>query len=334
MGGGGGRNGTVRQYVRSKVPRLMWTTELHCSFLQAIEFLGGQDKATPKLILQIMGVKGLTISHVKSHLQMYRCSRLASLSTGRREMQPQLQRKHSCAADEQGPKEFLCPPLKRTRMGTEATYKGMQGSQGVSEMRATGTQYCIDDYMQAMAMERRIKEEGLRWQRDAAAAAAADSVAASNVQTVGCLMQESGPFKIGSWEDCQYSPFKVETPVFTSDDPNNFRHLPQIIKPPEVHHLGPTLKLECSKLENNSVFLQARDQPEEPPEKCSLSLSLGTDPKFAAAVASSPSEGSCILSSSSSSARRSFSDCSENSGCFVAPGVTVNLELSMSICGS
>jgi hypothetical protein len=28
-------------------------------------------------------------------------------------MEAQLQRKHSCAADEQGPKDFLCPPLKR-----------------------------------------------------------------------------------------------------------------------------------------------------------------------------------------------------------------------------
>ncbi|KAL5216775.1 hypothetical protein ABZP36_008176 [Zizania latifolia] len=290
--GSGGRNGLVRQYVRSQVPRLRWTAELHCSFVQAIEFLGGQDKATPKLILALMGVKGLTISHVKSHLQMYRCSRPGSLGTGRREMQPQLQRKHSCAADEQGPKEFLCPPLKRARMGTEATHNGMQGSQGIREMRTTGTQYCVDDYMKAMAMERRIKEEGLRWQMDAAAAAAdgGGAAAASNLQTVGCLSQESDPFKI--------------------------------IKP-EVNHLGPTVKLECSKLES-SGFLQARGQPEEPPEKCSLSLSLGP------AVASSPpSESSCVLSSSSS---RSFSDCCRNSGCSVAPGV--NLELSMSICGS
>ncbi|KAF0893401.1 hypothetical protein E2562_024215 [Oryza meyeriana var. granulata] len=299
MGSGGGRNGAVRQYIRSKVPRLRWTAELHCSFVQAIEFLGGQDKATPKLILQLMGVKGLTISHVKSHLQMYRCSRLASHGTGRRsETQAQLQRKHSCAADEQVPKEFLCPPLKRTRMGTEATYKGMQGSQGISEMRTTGTQYCIDDYMQAMAMERRIKEEGLRWQRDAAAADG--GAAASNLQTVGCSVQESGPFKI--------------------------------IKP-EVHHLGPMVKLQSSKLESSgfissSIGTAATDQPEEPPEKCSLSLSLGPDPICMPAIASSPSESSCILSSSS----RSFSDCSGNSGCLVAP--VVNLELSMSICGS
>ncbi|KAK9117988.1 hypothetical protein Scep_016081 [Stephania cephalantha] len=38
-----GRNGSVRQYVRSKVPRLRWTPELHHCFVHAIERLGGQD---------------------------------------------------------------------------------------------------------------------------------------------------------------------------------------------------------------------------------------------------------------------------------------------------
>ncbi|RLN12610.1 hypothetical protein C2845_PM09G15410 [Panicum miliaceum] len=73
---GGERTPTVRQYNRSKLPRLRWTPDLHMAFVHAVERLGGQERATPKLVLQMMNVRGLSIAHVKSHLQMYRSKKL------------------------------------------------------------------------------------------------------------------------------------------------------------------------------------------------------------------------------------------------------------------
>ncbi|XP_077229392.1 uncharacterized protein LOC143862269 [Tasmannia lanceolata] len=70
------RAASVRQYVRSKMPRLRWTPDLHLSFVHAVDRLGGQERATPKLVLQMMNVRGLSIAHVKSHLQMYRSKKL------------------------------------------------------------------------------------------------------------------------------------------------------------------------------------------------------------------------------------------------------------------
>ncbi|KAA0051275.1 myb-related protein 2-like [Cucumis melo var. makuwa] len=71
--GGGGDSGLVLS--TDAKPRLKWTPDLHDRFVEAVNQLGGADKATPKTVMKIMGIPGLTLYHLKSHLQKYRLSK-------------------------------------------------------------------------------------------------------------------------------------------------------------------------------------------------------------------------------------------------------------------
>ncbi|XP_058211347.1 myb family transcription factor PHL7-like [Rhododendron vialii] len=63
--------------------RLKWTEELHDLFEKAVNRLGGPDRAKPRGILKTMGTSGLTIYHVKSHLQKYRMTKFIPESSNR-----------------------------------------------------------------------------------------------------------------------------------------------------------------------------------------------------------------------------------------------------------
>lgn len=67
-----GSDGSTVVLSTDPKPRLRWTADLHKRFADAVAQLGGAEKATPKSVMRVMNVKGLTLYHLKSHLQKYR----------------------------------------------------------------------------------------------------------------------------------------------------------------------------------------------------------------------------------------------------------------------
>lgn len=67
-----GNVNTSERLAMTKKKRIRWTAELHNQFIECVNRLGGAKKATPKAILNLMKCEGLTIFHIKSHLQKYR----------------------------------------------------------------------------------------------------------------------------------------------------------------------------------------------------------------------------------------------------------------------
>ncbi|XP_022147849.1 myb family transcription factor APL-like isoform X5 [Momordica charantia] len=115
-------------------PRLRWTVELHERFVDAVTQLGGPDKATPKTIMRVMGVKGLTLYHLKSHLQKFRLGK-----------QPH--------------KEFNDHSVKDGMRGLELHRNTASSSNIINRSMNDGNSHMVDAIRMQMEVQRRLHEQ-------------------------------------------------------------------------------------------------------------------------------------------------------------------------------
>ncbi|KAF8398818.1 hypothetical protein HHK36_014678 [Tetracentron sinense] len=292
-----GRKGAVRPYIRSKVPRLRWTPDLHQCFVDAIERLGGQEKATPKLVLQKMDM----YRSMKNDLlgQDVHSSQERELSfDGHDEENDLLGFISSSKLIKHPDSQFIYSPLlpKRARIETTSSISSHDLQCGQRICNTVADPYCFEDYVESMGERRGIKE-GFRWQTEAPFTVFSLPSDLYNLNAFGYAVEESEFSKIAKQEGQQ-----LTSRVYAMDNAeDSFR--------------SPSQSIDVARLEKKEAG------------GCKLSLSLSLHPSRQRSNASSGSEISEAISWSS---RSKFKECSGSS----SEERDINLDLSISLCGT